>query len=103
MQSSMLTQSLQLVSALPGTDLWEDITPWMPTANVLGVRGVLILAEKLNNFRVRIGIQTAANDPEAPDAPLNPLDDAGAPLPYITTPGKNFFTFDPNGASSGNI
>lgn len=47
---------VQLVSAATTTTLWEDMTPWMPTTGILGVRGVLLLAELLNTFEVKVGI-----------------------------------------------
>ena len=84
---TMPQQRVQLVSAIPATDLWEDLTPWRPTTGVTGVRGVLILCEKLNNFRVRIGVQTATSDIEAPDTPVSLS--VGTGTGYITTAGSN--------------
>lgn len=102
MQVLMPPQRLQLVSTIPSTDLWEDLTPWTATVtSILTVRGTLILAEKLNNFRVRIGIQTALSDVEAPDNPLNPSDGSNIGTAYISAVGKNFFTFDANRVANG--
>lgn len=97
------TQPMQLVSAIPGTDLWQDMTPWSSTVGIVGIRGVLILAEKLNNFRVRIGIQTAASDVELPDGPVNPSDTPNVGTAYVSTITKNYYNFDPTTALNGTI
>jgi energy-converting hydrogenase Eha subunit F len=79
------------------------MTPWISTVGVLGVRGVLILAEKQNNFHVRIGIQTAASDIEVADTALNPTDTGGTGLGYVGTVIKQYFSFDPTISTAGNI
>jgi hypothetical protein len=103
MQTLMRTRSVQLVSAIPATDLWENMTPWLSTVGVLDVRGVLVLADKLNSFRVRIGIQTAVSDIEVPDAPINIPTTGALGTGYVTTVSKNVFDFDPTVSSNGNI
>lgn len=101
MRLSMPMEEVQLVSVIPGTDLWEDITPWRPTAGILGVRGILVLAEKQNNFRVRVGIQTARSETQVADTPIAPA--TGTGLGYVTTVSKNFFDFDPTVDRNGLI
>ncbi|MEJ7734370.1 MAG: hypothetical protein WKG00_34885 [Polyangiaceae bacterium] len=103
MDIKMAPQRVQLVSAIPATDLWEDLTTWRPTTGILGVQGVLVLAEKLNNFRVRIGIQTAASDVEIANAPLAPTDAGGTGLGYVTTITKAFYRFDCTVTTAGRI
>jgi hypothetical protein len=103
MQVMMQTRPVQLVSTTPAADLWEDMTGWMATEAVLGVSGVLILADRVSPFQVRIGIQTAVADVEIDDAPLNPVDAGGTGLGYVTAVSKNFYSFDPTVSTAGNI
>ena len=60
-----------------------------------------LLTEKLNNFRAKIGIQTADSDVEVADSPVSPS--TGTGVAYVTTVSKNFFDFDPTAATNGNI
>ena len=103
MEITMPTQAVQLISVLPGADLWRTMTPWIPTAAVLGVGGVLVLAELLARFQVRVGIQTAECDIELADTPLSPVDAGGTGLGYATTVSQSLYAFDPTLAAAGDI
>jgi hypothetical protein len=68
---------------------------------VLGVKGVIVVAERAGPFRVRIGIQTATTDVEIANAPISPS--VGSGLGYVQSVAKLMFNFDPTNASNGDI
>src|SRR5262245_2728465 len=94
-------QRLILVSPSATTDLWQDLTAWIPTAGVIRCRGMLILAQVQGRFQVRIGIQTGGSDIEVADAPTAIA--TGTGNGYRLSVGKQYFDFDPTATGNGVI
>jgi len=94
-------QRILLVSPSTTTDLWQDLTAWIPTAGVIRCRGLVVLAQVSGRFHVRIGIQTSASDIEIADAPT--AIGTGTGNGYILSVTKQYFDFDPTATGNGVI
>ena len=71
---------------------------------MIDIRGVLILCERVAQFRARIAIQRADFDIEVVTATVIPaVAGSGTGIGYIQAVGKQFFQFDPNANGNGAI
>lgn len=92
---------LQLIAVNGTTDLWADLSPFLPSAGVGMIRGRLVLCEKSGNFRVRVAIQTYGNDPELCDTAVSIT--TGSGTTYLQTASRLFVAFDPTNSGNGDI
>lgn len=87
------------LTAISVNDLFEPMTPWFHSLEAASaIQGVLAVRAMAGTFRVRLGIQTATSTLNTQGNPTS----LAAYASYFTS-GTNFFRFDPNGASDGNI
>lgn len=92
---------MQLVACNGTSDLWADLSRFVPTIGTSRLRGRIVLAEKVGNFRCRVGIQTYGTDIEVPDGPSSIS--TGTGVAYVSSVSKVFVDWDPTAAGNGVI
>ena len=91
----------RFLTAIATSDIFEPMTGWHHSLEAAtAIQGVLVVRSQSGTWRVRLGIQTATALLDSQNTPTS----LASYSSYFNTVGAgNFFRFDPNGATDGNI